>query len=273
MIADIRRARHDTAAYLNYCKTPARYRRRSRCGCGRWRWAGCRCRGWRRQRNISSGLNPNKRRRAGLKVAYHRVRWIGRLIGIKPEVIQGAEANRVGVLILRKSFGVPGYGVGELSNSPRHAAIPGISLGAIMCKAGLLRRRMKTDVRDVYSRSNRHAKRLDGPIEVLVVQRVFIVPHASGGVRDFVAHEPDAIGAWSRLNLVYRRTGPSHNRRLLSHGGSCASKTKGLINSGYGVRTVRSVVIHVALVRMTLAPGPFVGNNVFRFGKIRCPWI
>src|SRR5439155_4073170 len=132
----------------------------------------------------------------------------------------------------------------------------------------MLRRCVKADVRDVYSGSNRHAEGLDGAIEVLIVQRVFIVPDAGGGVRDFVAHEPDAIVSLVRLSLVYRRTCPSHNRRMLSHGGSGTSKTKGLINSGYGVRAVRSVVIHVALVRMTLAPGPFVGDNVFCFGKI-----
>ena len=106
-------------------------------------------------------------------------------------------------------------------------------------------------------------------IEVLVVQRVFIVPDASGGVGDFVAHKPDAIVAGIRFDLIYRRASPSHDGRLLSHGGAHGSKTKGLINSGYGVRTVRSVVIHVALVRMTLAPGAFVRDDVFRFGKIR----
>jgi hypothetical protein len=95
------------------------------------------------------------------------------------------------------------------------------------------------------------------------------MPDASGGVRDFVAHEPDAIVSLIRLNLIYCRTSPSHNGWMLSHGGSGAGKTKGLINSGYGVRAVRSVVIHVALVGMTLAPGAFVGDNVFRFGKIR----
>src|SRR6266487_5259970 len=133
----------------------------------------------------------------------------------------------------------------------------------------MLNRRVKADVRDNYSGSNRHAERLNGPIEILIVQGVFIVPHAISGVRDFVAHEPDSVGSRRGLGPVYRRAGPSHDRRLLSHGGSCASKTKGLINSGYGVRTVRSVVIHVALVRMTLAPGPFVGDDVFRFSKVR----
>src|SRR6476661_7118049 len=135
----------------------------------------------------------------------------------------------------------------------------------------MLRRSVKADVRDVYSGSNRHAERLDRAIEVLVIECVFIVPDASTRVGDFVAHEPDTVGSSCGLDLVYYRAGPSHDRRLLSHGGACGTKTKRLINSGYGVRTVRRVVIHVALVRMTLAPGAFVGDDVFRFGKIRRP--
>ena len=107
MIADIRRARHNAAASLNYRKTCAGYRRWSRCRGRRGRRAGCRCRGWRRQRNHPSCLNSSKRRRAGLKIAYRRVRWIRPLIGIKPEVIQCGITNRVGVLILGKSFRCP----------------------------------------------------------------------------------------------------------------------------------------------------------------------
>ena len=127
---------------------------------------------------------------------------------------------------------------------------------------------MKANVRDVYSGSNRHAERLDRAIEILVIDRVFIMPDTGTGVRHFVAHEPDTVGSGSGLDLVYRRAAPGRDRRLLSHGGSCASKTKGLVNSGYGVRTVRSIVIHVALVRMTLAPGGFVRNDVIGFSKI-----
>jgi len=267
MIAGVHVARHNVSAYLNYCKTCARRwgRRRRK----RRRRAGCRCRAWRRQRDIPSSLNPNKRRRAGLKVANGCIGGIWRLIGIKPEVIQSAEANRVGILILRKSFRAPGDRACVLGNSPRCAAISSISLGTIMCKAGMLRRRMKANVRDVYSGSNMHAERLDGAIEVLVVQGIFIVPDSSSGVRYFIAHEPDTVISRVRLNLVYRRTGPSHNRRMLSHGWSSSIKIKGLINSSYGVRAVRSVVIHVALVRMTLAPDAFVRNDVFRFGKVR----
>ena len=42
-----------------------------------------------------------------LEEAYCRVGSLRRLIGIKPEVIQCAKANRVSVLILRKGFAVP----------------------------------------------------------------------------------------------------------------------------------------------------------------------
>ena len=52
-----------------------------------------------------------------------------------------------------------------------------------------------------------HAERLDRAIEVLVIERVFVVPDASGGVRDFVTHEPDTIISRVRLLPVYRRAG------------------------------------------------------------------
>ena len=273
MIADIRRAWHNASASLNYCKTRARYRCWSRRRRRRWRWAGCGCRGWRGQRNHPSCLNSNKRRRAGLEIAYCRIGWIGRLIRIKPEVIQRAEANRVGILILSKSFRAPGDRACVLGNIPRGTAISRISLRAVMCKAGMLRRRMKADVRDGYSGSNRHAEGLDGAIEILIVHGVLIVIDSRRGIGHFVAHKPDTIGTWSRLKLGYCRACPSRNCWLFSHGGTRAGKTKGLINSGYSVRTVRSVVIHVALVGMTLAPGAFVRDNVFRFGKIRSSWV
>ena len=191
------------------------------------------------------------------------------MIGIEPEVIQCAEANRVGVLVGRKSFRAPSDRACVLGNSPRSAAISSVSLGAIMCPGGMLNRRMKSDVAYVYSGSKRHAERLNGAIEILVAQRVFIVPHASSWVRDLVTREPDAIGSRNRLNLVYCRAGPSHDSRRLAHRGACASKSEGLVDSGYGVPFVRSVVIHVALARMTLAPGVFVRDDVFRFSKIR----
>ena len=190
------------------------------------------------------------------------------MIGIEPEVIQRAEANRVGVLVGRKSFRAPGDRASVLGNSPRSAAIAQVVKRAIICPAGMLNRRMKSGVRDVYSGSKRHAESLNGTIQVLVIERVFVVPDAISGVRDFVTHEPNAVVTRIRLDLIYCRAGPSHDGRLLSHGGACASKSEGLVDSGYGVPFVRSVVVHVALARMTLAPGVFVRDDVFRFSKI-----
>ena len=178
VITDVGGARHNASGYLNYRKTRAWYRRWRRRSRGGRRWAGCRCRCWRRQWNVSSCLNTNKRWRAGLKVAYHRVGWIGRLVGIEPEVIQRAEANGVSILILRKGFGVPGDGACVLGNTPWRAAITLAVKGAIICPAGMLNRRMKSDVRDVYSWPNGHAERLDRAVEVLVVESIFIVPDA-----------------------------------------------------------------------------------------------
>ena len=64
---------------------------------------------------------------------------------------------------------------------------------------------MKPDVSDIDSRSYRHAERLNRPIEVLVIERVFVVPHAATQVGDFVTHKPDTVVARSRFDLIYRR--------------------------------------------------------------------
>ena len=101
------------------------------------------------------------------------------MIGIEPEIIQRAEADSVGVLILRKSFRVPSDRGSVLHNSPRSAAITLIVERAVVCPAGFLTRGVKSDVRDVYSGCERHAEGLDPAVEVLVVQRVFIVPYTS----------------------------------------------------------------------------------------------
>ena len=66
-----------------------------------------------------------------------------------------------------------------MSNIPRYAAITLIVKRPVICPAGFLTRGVKPDVRDIYSGSERHAEGLDRTVEVLVVQRVFIVPNAS----------------------------------------------------------------------------------------------
>ena len=87
--------------------------------------------------------------RTGLKEAYGRVRRIWRLVGIKPEVIHCGKANRVGVLIGRKSFSAPRDRACVLGNIPRRAAIPSVSLGTIMRETWMLRRHVEADVTDI----------------------------------------------------------------------------------------------------------------------------
>jgi hypothetical protein len=192
------------------------------------------------------------------------------LIGVEPEIVRRAVANRVRVLIRRKSFRAPrdrGW-VGGIS-IPWDAAIAGVSYRAIMRKGGMLRWRMKPNVSDIDARSYRHGERLNRPIEVLVIERILIVPHAATQVGYFVTHEPDPIGPWGRFDRVaHSRTSPSFNRRLLSMGAARRTEAESRRAAANSVLLVRSVVIHVALARMTLAPGVFVRHDVFRFGKI-----
>ena len=137
----------------------------------------------------------------------------------------------------------------------------------------MLNRRMKSDVADVDARSQRHCERLNGTIEVLVIERVLILPDAGGRVGHFVTHEPNTIVAVIRFDLIYRRASPGFNGWLLTHGAAHGTKTKRLVDSSYRVLLVRRVVIHVALVRMTLAPGAFVRHDVLRFGEICRPRV
>ena len=70
----------------------------------------------------------------------------GRRVGIKSEVVQCAEANRVSVLVLCKRLAVPGSRRGTFSEDPGLAAISGVILGAILGKTRMLRRRVEPDV-------------------------------------------------------------------------------------------------------------------------------
>src|SRR5262249_16859354 len=122
-----------------------------------------------------------------------------------------------------------------------------------MRKARMLGRRMKFDVGNIYSKSKRHSERLDGPIEVLVIKGVFIVPEASSCVPHLDAHIPDAIDSPNGLNLFHCRACPRHNSRLLLHRDAYGSKGERLADSGYVIAAVRRVVIHDALGGVSLA--------------------
>jgi len=94
------------------------------------------------------------------------------------------------------------------------------------------------------------------------------MPDTGAGVRYFEAHEPDTI--ISRVGFLpdYRRVGPGHDCRLLAHRWANGAKGEVCRAATHGLLPVGSIVVHVALARMTLAPGVFVRDDVFRFGKI-----
>src|SRR5262249_23755696 len=99
-------------------------------------------------------------------------------------------------------------------------------------------RGVETDVADVSSESYRHAKGLNGTIEVLVIDTVLIVPNAIRRIGDLVAHKPNTVIPRIWFDLIYHPASPRHDSGLFPDGGTCCSKAKRLVNSEYVVLTV-----------------------------------
>ncbi len=111
-------------------------------------------------------------------------------------------------------------------------------------------------------------------VEVLVVNRVFIMPNASGRVRYFVADETDSIDSRGGFELVDGRSGPCPDGGLLSLGGKAAGgKSKWTAGSGDIVSSIGDVVIHVALAGICLAPVILVRRDVLPLRIISRPGV
>ena len=136
---------------------------------------------------------------------------------IKPEIVQRAKANRVGVRIGHKRFGEPGNGNTAKADRPGHAAVTLVVKGAVVRPARFLRRRVKADVSEIKSR---HPEICDAAIEIFVIDGVFIVPHAVIWPGHLIADKEDPVASRGRLVLSHRcaRGCPSHDGRLHSHG-------------------------------------------------------
>src|SRR5215831_9213916 len=245
---------------------------RSRRWCRGWRccWSWRCCWGRRRRWDLARGLDQGENWRACLKEAHRRIGKVRFLVGIEPEVIQCAKANRIGVLVLRKCLSIPRYRVTSLSNSPGRAAIALVVQRAIVCKAGLLWRRVKSNIAYVNSGSDGHPKRLNGAIQVLVIDGILVVKNASRRVRYSETHKENAIISRIRADLVYaraRRACPSHNGRLSSHRAAKRCKREAC-GAAHAILTIGGVVEHVALAGVRLAKGEFARSDVLRFGKI-----
>ena len=124
---------------------------------------------------------------------------------------------------------------------------------------------MKADITQPRSRSYRHPERPDGAIQVLVIDRVFVMPDASGRVCHLVANKANAIDSGSRLDLVDGRSGPSLNGGLLLDRGCGLSKREGGAIKTDIEPTVRGIVVLIALGRISLAPDVFMWSDVLAF--------
>jgi hypothetical protein len=127
---------------------------------------------------------------------------------------------------------------------------------------------MKADVTDVDTRPQGHTKRLDSSVQVLVIQSILIVPDSGTGIGYFVSHEPEAIIARVRLDLVYCLACPRHDGRSPPDRG--ANRRKCEVRCAADVElAIRNVVVHIALPGMRLAPCVLVGSDILGFGEVR----
>jgi hypothetical protein len=177
----------------------SRPRSRSRCGTR----SNCRRRSRSRRRSATTRrrLDSNRHRRSCFEEVERgtcSLRW---LVGIEPEVIQRAPANSVGILILRKRFCLPGYGGRGLID--RSAAISLVIKSAVVWPARFLRRRVKSDVTNINSRSYRQPGRLDSTTQAHVIEGILIVPDSSRRIGYFLADEPDAVVSRIGLDPVH----------------------------------------------------------------------
>ena len=127
---------------------------------------------------------------------------------------------------------------------------------------------MKADVTDVDTRPQGHTKRLDSSVQVLVIQSILIVPDSGTGIGYFVSHEPEAIIARVRLDLVYCLACPRHDGRSPPDRGGKRRKCEARY-AGDAELAIRNVVVHIAFRGMVVAPRVLVGSDILGFGEVR----
>ena len=191
--------------------------------------------------------------------------------GIKSEVVQCGEANRVGVLVLHKCFAVPSRRRETRSEDPGSTAITSISLySCVQIQDAAVARGTQRCSLLSGGRAN-DFEGLNRAVEVLVIDGVRIVGHPGIWSCHLVTDEENAIV--SRVGLdcgAHCRASPGFNGRLLPE--SVADEIKGerLVDSNYAALTGRGVVILVALVRMVRVSSAFVRaicNSLYKAGR------
>src|SRR5260370_16051514 len=207
---------------------------------------------------------------SGLKETDHSKFSLRRSVGIETEIIESAPADGICVWVLRKRLAAPSQRAARYHRCPGSAAVSRVSHGSIVCPSRFLGRRMKPYISDAASR--RHSKRLNRAIQVLVIDRVFVMPNSSGWVCHFIANECKAIVSRIGLDLIDGCSGPGKNRRVLLHRGSNGRKREIRASTDTEL-TIGDIVVHVALPGISLAPGIFMWSDILTFGEIGRAWI
>ena len=122
------------------------------------------------------------------------------MIGIEPEIVHCAEANGVCVRILGKCLAVPSQCVRHLIWSPRIVAESCIADSSVVRETRMVRREVKSDVTNVNSFPEWHAKGLNRAVEILVVSGVLVMPHAGRWGRYFINDKRTTIDTGLRLD-------------------------------------------------------------------------
>ena len=126
---------------------------------------------------------------------------------------------------------------------------------------------MKSDIARTHSRSHRHTEGLNRTIKILVIERILIMPNSGRGIRYLVGNDRTAIMSRVRLDRIDRRSRPSCDGSSRSHRGPNRRK----VETGRTADTelaVGRIVVHIALPRVSLAPGVLMRGDVLRLGEI-----
>ena len=105
-------------------------------------------------------------------------------------------------------------------------------------------------------------------IKILIIDGIFVMPDPGAWVRHFETKKPKAIDSRNGLDPVDGGSSPSIDGRAHSHRGAHRGKIE-IRRPGDTELTVGGIVVHVALPRVSLAPGVLRRSYVLRFGVIR----
>ena len=151
--------------------------------------------------------------------------------------------------------------------SPGSIAIARVSLGSIIRPSRMIQRSVKTKIAHRGSAKQRDAEGLDSAIQVLVIDGVFIMPDPSDRPGHLGGNERAAIHSLGGLDGIDGRAGPRVDRRSHAHSGTDRREGEARCSSD-AEAAIGSVVVHVALPGMHLAPGILMRRNVLRFGVV-----